>query len=154
MKIWLHTIASIVMLTLTSCNSIYLIKPYDGPEILELTNFCKLNEAESGNMIKTIAYYTGVEEYWGLTSKSNCWLDNKIYLNTDENYVNKLNKKLDRKISHIHNNYWKYSLKMEITGRIEKENGEIGYGHLGLNEMQITPYQIRILGKDKHYQIE
>lgn len=38
---------------------------------------------------------------------------------------------------------------MEIIGRIEKTDKELGYGDLGLKKIQITPYQIRILVKDK-----
>jgi len=38
---------------------------------------------------------------------------------------------------------------MEIVGRIEKTDKELGYGHLRLKKIQITPYQIQILGKDK-----
>lgn len=137
-----------------SCKSTYLIQAYDGPEVLEFTNFCELDEEESGAMIATVAYYTGVEEYWGLTSNTKCELDHKVYLNIEENYQKQLNTRLAHKLTYIHKNYWKYSLKMEIIGRIDKTNEELGYGHLGIKKIQVTPYQIRSLGKDKLNQDE
>lgn len=131
------------------CSPIYQIKPYDGPEILEHTNFCELDNIESGKFISTIAYYTGVEEYWGLTSNAKCTLDHKVYLNTEENYQEQLNKKLDRKFDKLYREYWKYSLKIRIVGKLEKTEEKLGYGHLGLKKVQIIPYQIEILGKQK-----
>ena len=137
------------LIALQSCSTFYPIKPYDGPEILELTEFCELDQIESGEYITTIAYYTGVEEYWGLTSNTKCELDHQVYLNTEENYQEQLNKKLSKKFSNLYSNYWKYSLKLEITGKIEKTKEELGFGHLGLKKVQIIPYQVRILGKKK-----
>ncbi len=131
------------------CSTFYEIKPYDGPEILELTDFCQLDQIESGKYISTIAYYTGVEEYWGLTSNTKCELDHQVYLNTEENYQEQLNTNLSKKFSHLYNNYWKYSLKLEITGKIEKTENELGFGHLGLKKIQIIPYQVRILEKKR-----
>jgi hypothetical protein len=145
-KILLIFFCSIV---LNSCTSIYQIKTYNGPEIIELTNYCDLDEIESGEFISTIAYYTGIEEYWGLTSNNNCLLDHQIYLNTEENYELQLNEKLNKKFTSLYNNYWKYSLKLRIVGKLEKTNIELGYGHLGLQKIQIIPYQIEILGKQK-----
>lgn len=131
------------------CSKIYQIKPYDGPEILELTDFCELNKVESGKFVSTIAYYTGIDEYWGLTSNTNCELDHKVYLNTEENYQDQLNKELDKKFSKLYMNYWKYSLKLEIVGKLENTDEEFGFGHLGIKKIQIVPYQIKILEKQK-----
>ena len=139
------------LIAFSGCSTIYQIKPFDGPEIIELTNFCELDKVDSGRYISTIAYYTGVDEYWGLSSNIKCELDHQVYLNTEELYQHKLNTKLNRKLDNLYNNYWKYSFKMEITGRVDKSEQELGYGHLGLNKIQITPYQIRILGKEKIY---
>ena len=137
--------------SILSCKPLYIIKPYDGPEVLEFTKLCELDQVKTGTMITTIAYYTGVEEYWGLTTNTKCELDHHVYLNTEKLYQQKLNTKLNRKLDNLYNNYWKYSFKMEITGRVDKSEQELGYGHLGLNKIQITPYQIRILGKEKIY---
>ena len=133
--------------SILSCKPLYIIKPYDGPEVPKFTKLCELDQVKTGTMITTIAYYTGVEEYWGLTSNTKCELDNQVYLNTEENYQEQLNRNLSKKFSHLYKNYWKYSLKMEITGKIEKTDEELGFGHLGLKKIQITPYQIRILEK-------
>ena len=137
------------LIAFQSCSTHYPIIPYDGPEDLVLTDFCQLDQTESGEYISTIAYYTGVDEYWGLTSNTKCKLDHQVYLNTDENYQKQLNTNLIKKFAHLHKNYWKYSLKLEITGKIEKTEEEFGFGHLGLKKIQIIPYQIRILEKKK-----
>jgi hypothetical protein len=144
-----YIIAMFFIFSVFGCKPIYFIKPYDGPEMIEYTNFCELDDEEHGTMVATIAYYTGVDEYWGLTSNSKCDMDHKVYLYTEEVYQQQLNKRLNKKLDNLYKNYWKYSLKMEIVGRIEKTEKELGYGHLGLNKIQITPYHIRILGKDK-----
>ena len=75
-----------IICSVFGCKPTYLIKSYDGPEIIEYTNFCDLDEKKSGIMVATNAYYTGVEEYWGLTSNTKCDLDHKMYLNTEEVY--------------------------------------------------------------------
>ncbi|THH36295.1 hypothetical protein [Neolewinella litorea] len=137
------------LIAFQSCSKTYIIKPYDGPPELELTDFCELYRIESGEYISTIAYYTGVEEYWSLTSKTPCELDYQVYLNTEENYQERLNVNLSKKFSHLYENYWKYSLKLEIIGIIENTEEELGFGHLGLKKIQIIPYQIRILEKNK-----
>ena len=135
--------------TILSCSTIYPIKPCSGSENLELTNFCEINQLESGSHVSTIAYYTGFDEYWGLTSNTKCELDNEVYLNTQEMFQEKLNKKLSKIFSHLHENDWKYSLKLEITGKLEKTEEELGFGHLGQNKMQINPCQIEILERIK-----
>ena len=137
------------LIAFSGCSTIYQIKPYDGPEIIELTDFCELDKVDSGRYISTIAYYTGVEEYWGLSSNTKCELDHQVYLNTEENYQDQLNKKLDKKFSNLYKNYWKYSLKLEIIGKLEKTEEELGFGHLGIKKIQIMPYQIKILRKQK-----
>jgi len=136
-------------IAIVGCSSIYQIKSYDGPEILEHTNFCELNKIESGKFISTIAYYTGIEEYWGLTSNTKCSLDHKVYLDIEEIFQTQLNKKLDREFEKLYKNYWKYSLKLRIAGKLERTKEELGYGHLGLKKVQIIPYQIEIIGKHK-----
>ena len=137
------------LIVVLGCSTTYQIKPYDGPKIIELTNFCELDKIESGSYISTIAFYTGIEEYWGLTSNTKCKLDHKVYLNTEENFQDQQNKILDKKFSKLYNNYWKYSLKLEITGKLEKTDKELGFGHLGMKKLQIIPYQIRVLEKRK-----
>jgi len=114
-----------------------------------MIDFCQLNEAQNGEIIKTTAIYKGVEEYWGLTSNNNCDLDHQVYLNTEENYQNEYNKRLINEFDKLYKNYWKYSLKLKIIGRVEKTTNELGYGHLGLKKIQIVPFQIEIVEKQK-----
>lgn len=137
------------IMTSQNCSSIHQIKLYDGPEILKSTDFCELDKIDAGSFVSTMAYYTGVEEYWGLTSNTGCDLDHQVYLNTNHNYENKTNKCLTNQFNKLYRNYWKYSLKLRIVGKLERTNGDLGFGSLGLLNTQIIPYQIEILDKKK-----
>ena len=143
-------LGTILFFVLTiGCSSTYELKTYKEFDILELTDFCELDELKSGQFVMTKTFYTGVDEYWGLTSNNNCHLDHQIHLSTEENHQKQLNNKLSRKFQKLYSNYWKYMLELQIIGKLEKTNEELGYGHLGLYKIQIIPYQIKILRKHK-----
>jgi hypothetical protein len=100
-----------------------------------------LNSCEIQNHKKELIYtrliYSGVEEYWGLTSGKNC---NNIIaeLEIPEGVI--LKSKFTKMIRNVHNNYWKTYLIIDVIGTLVDDAKH--YGHLGSNNSQFIVKQI------------
>lgn len=131
----------------SNCKPEYHLNKSRTHSFIKYVEFCSLDTTPVNTLIRTIANYTGMDEYWELTSHTGCILDFKVNLNTDEIYQS--NNKVKRKFTKLHHNDSKYFLRLEIVGVLEKAETELGFGHLGLLGWQILPYDIKIISKQK-----
>ncbi len=121
-----------MLIQLAGCRQTYVIADLQNPEAVKTVNFCNLDECQDRDLVSTTAIYSGVEEYWGLSSMTDCRLNHKVYLDTDELDEQKRNGALRRKLQRLHRNYDRYSLNLLITGIYETSSAELAFGHLGL----------------------
>jgi len=104
--------------------------------------FCDL-EKYNGKMIKTQLEYSGFEEYWSAGGFSKCDLNHKVALDFDEYYDSWRWLLIDRKLSKLHNKYYKYKAKMTVIGIFEIDTIN-GFGHLNLKKARILVKKVKI----------
>jgi hypothetical protein len=112
------------------------------------TEFCKLTQFDSSNLVKVRCYYSGVDEYWGLFSDEECTINHKVefYFDDEGSKRNAINAYfLGRRLRKIYRNYDKYVVEFELTGYFNKSNDVYGFGHLGHNKYEFSAKRVRVV---------
>lgn len=86
--------------------------------------------------------YSGVEEYWNLTSITNRSCDQQLSVDLDfvKDY-DQIPKRFRRKLRQVRQDYPISKLSLEVIGLYETEKGH--YGHLGSNKSRFLVSEIR-----------
>ncbi len=107
--------------------------PVLGMEYPDFISACELR-AHKNELVYTRFIYSGIDEYWGLTTENHC-NDIDAELNIPDNVEIKPD---DLKLmKEVHENYWKEYLIIDLIGTFE-EPGQNGFGHLGSNNSRFT----------------
>lgn len=119
---------------LLACKSKQVLLPPMVISEYELTNFCELPKMEK-ELVYTSAIYSGVEEYWALTSRDKNCKDLRVELEIPERVV--IHPKFEKLFKDVQDKYWQKYLIIDAIGEFEVGN-EHGYGHLGTNKAKFT----------------
>lgn len=111
--------------------------------------FCDLPQHE-GALVRVQAIYSGVEEYWGLSSTDPC--DSTLSVNLD---AYELATSFDQhrvwdELRRVQEEYWRLEAVVDVVGTFES-GSEFGYGHLGSNDSQITAKALRVIEVREHH---
>ena len=102
----------------------------------QLTDFCDL-QINTNELVYTSAIYSGVDEYWSLTSDKCKELSAELEIPNDVIIDLKFKKLLDG----VHKKYRDSYLIVDAIGEFELGN-KAGYGHLGRNNSKFVVKRI------------
>lgn len=117
------------------CKSQQIVPPPPVLSEYQYTAFCDLPKYLNQGSVYTRGVYSGVDEYWWLTSDNNDCKDLSSEMEFSEESA--VSQKINKLLMKVHSEYWKYYLIVDVIGKFETGN-VLGYGHLGSNKSQFT----------------
>lgn len=129
---------SFVLICLCSCKTKQIVLPPMVISGYELTDFCALSDKQN-QTVYINAKYSGVEEYWGLSSRNNDCKEQCTELVIPENVI--VQPKFAKLFRAVHRKYWKKYLIIGAIGTFKTGN-KYGYGHLGHNKSEFIVEKI------------
>ncbi len=127
---------SIFLLLFIGCRSRQIIFPPMVISEYQLTDFCDLPK-NINELVYTSAIYSGVDEYWSLTSAKCKELSSALEIPNDVI----MDVKFKKLFEYVHKKYWNSYLIIDAIGRFESDN-KAGYGHLGSNNSKFVVKRI------------
>lgn len=129
---------SLVVICLFSCKTKQIVLPPMVISAYDLTDFCALSDKQN-QTVYTSGMYSGMEEYWGLSSKNNDCKEQYTELVIPENVI--VPPKFTKFIRAVHRKYWEKYLIIDAIGTFKTGN-KYGYGHLGHNQFEFVVEKI------------